>query len=102
LQKIHQGLELIKACPDITEELSNKTFKLLIKWREVIKQWQEDDGESKALQYEIDQEAKRRASRSFIKRTNGHDRSSGSVSSEDGDRNNSRKPRERDNYKVTF
>ena len=76
-------MENIKNSPDVTEDQSNKTFKLLIKWREIIKDWLADDGERQAQDYERE----KLVSRTFIKRTSRYDRNSGdkngSVSSDD-------------------
>lgn len=82
------------------EELSNRTFKLLIKWRDIIKQWQDEGGEQRAEELEYE----RRTARSFLRRSNRYDQPSGDMKSDNEyseERNMDPSKRFRDNKRVS-
>lgn len=81
---------------------------MLIKWKPIFEQWHSEGGEREAYEYFTNYQ-RERASRSFIKRTNGpgHDRYSNdsrseSRSSEEKSIDYTRKPMRGDSRKVFY
>jgi hypothetical protein len=72
-------VENVKNCENASEELKDKSFRMIVKWRRVIDDWIDEDGEHLAKNYEREVQ---NSQKSHVKRNNRRRERSSSYSEE--------------------
>ena len=64
-------METLRNATNVAEDLANKSWKLLVKWKDVIDEWTQAGGEKEAVRFKREEALSRG---SYLKRTNRYEK----------------------------